>query len=229
MTGPELLVEALPDIAARMSRQAEPIAAGVRGRLDERSFQRAVRATLVDLGEPAGIAVEATERTVRPDDWPRVGRIDVVLSPCKDRGAATFLELKWGAKDALWNCIWDVAKCALMVRCGYCRHAVLLAGCSAKEWEHPRYGALFADRDCDTAKLQRRYASDWRYWTGPPEPGKTSPKGPYRLPSRMSRRVLRRQPFRLDGQASALAAMEVTAPGDDWIELDQWALPRRPA
>lgn len=227
-----LLTEALPHVAAGMVEQARlRDTIGQPKRIDESILKAETKRAIAALAADAGLAAERYERTIKPDDWPRVGRVDIVVSSvaataARPGPASAFVELKWGFKDALWNCIWDVAKSALVSRLGLADEALVLAGFSdAREWEHVKYGSLLTTREWDTAAFQRAYRSEWRYWARPPRPPEKRRTGPYRLPERFRTTLVARHAFRFEGDPWSLGLVEVAAVGDRWVELDDWAQP----
>jgi hypothetical protein len=234
-TARELLAGALPRIADGMVEAArQHKATGIPCRIDESVLKVQAKAALAAPAGAAGLRIEPQERTIRPEDWPRVGRVDLVVSPSTT--AATrpvpthaFVELKWGFKDALWNCIWDVAKSALVHLLGLAEHALLLGGFSdEREWQHPKYARLMTSRRWTAGEFQRLYASDWRYWARPPTPAETDRTGPYRLPREFSTELVARHGFRFEGAAWSLGLVAVTTAGADCIDLDERALPLAP-
>jgi hypothetical protein len=138
----------------------------------------------------------------------------------------TYVELKWGAKDTLWNCIWDVAKLSVLARIGDADEALILGGFSVdREWKHSKYGRLLETCEWDAADFQRVYRSDWRYWAKPGDARDSRRTGPHRLPSRFATTLIARESFTYDGVPWALGLVEVAPTGSDWIEVDDFAQP----
>jgi len=220
-----LLASSLPDIAHSMVQEAEPDV-----RVVESTLKAAAKNALSERASEVGIEVGASERRIHPKEWPRVGAVDVVLSMearSSDAPALAFVELKWGLKDALWNCVWDIAKCALVQRLGLADQALLLVGFSdAHEWSHNHYGLLMTDRVWDTRAYMTDYHDDWKYWAKPPDTGKEHRTGPYKLPARLSTTLSARHRFTLDQIPWSLGVLAVEAASDDWIDIDEHGSPQ---
>jgi hypothetical protein len=225
-----MLAERLPAIAERMVEQARPRdTTGTPARLAEATLKQQTRDATSAPARSLGWQLEQHERGVHPDEWPRVGGVDLVYSPAVGARPPVFVELKWGYKDALWNCIWDIAKNALMRRLAHAGRAVVLGGFGdRREWNHRRYGSLLTTRSWQTADFQSSYAADWRCWARGPREGEMHRTGPYRLPRTFNTTLLARQPFRLDGEPWSLGLLDVEPHGDDWLELDEVAQPTVP-
>jgi hypothetical protein len=227
-TAGSLIADSLPAIADAMVERSRRIdTSGNPERILEANLKAVVRDVIAQsAAEVLGLVVERSERAIRRPEWPRVGRVDLTLAPLSGHEAAAFVELKWGYRDALWNCVWDVAKCAMASRLGLASEALILAGFGdEREWAHPKYGALLTTREWSTADFQRYYSAEWWHWARPPRARERHPTGPYRLPAAFATTLLERHPFEFDGAPWSLGVVDVRALGDDWIELDEAAQP----
>jgi hypothetical protein len=223
-----VIVDCLPAIADGMVEQSRRLdALEAPPRVLESTLKAVVRDALERPAvEVLDLVVEPTERAIRRPEWPRVGRVDLTLAAPHANLTAAFVELKWGYRDALWNCVWDIAKCAIASRLGLARETLIVGGFSdAREWAHSKYGPLLTTHEWSTADFQRRYSAEWWHWARPPSGRERHRTGPYRLPAAFSTTLLERHPFEFDGRGWSLGVVDVRALGDDWIELDDAAQP----
>jgi hypothetical protein len=186
----------------------------------EADLKAAVHEVLGAKARRSGLALRATELSISPKDWPRVGPVDVVLTAAGRAGTAeAFVELKWAREDKLWHCAWDLAKAALVSRVGLARRSLLFVGASHRE-RATRYGGLLRDEDRTTAQFLRRYADAIKPFCFRDD-GHEHPRGPYRLPPHFLTAVVAEHPFRLRAEPWTLTLLDVLAPPEgDCIAVD---------
>lgn len=230
-SGSTILRHALPEIAQSMVTRSHPKKPGDPApRVTEATLKTATKEAIAGPVQQPGLHIEPKERTISPPQWPRVGNVDLVIATPASREAATtpsaFVELKWGLKDSLWYCVWDIAKSAVVNRVGLCEEALLLVGHSDKyEWAHAKYGKLLKSKPWTAHEFQTTFADEWKYWARPAKPGEDHPTGPYMLPARFDVELLHRHAFQFRDAAWSLGLLRVEAPGDEWTHLDDWARP----
>lgn len=190
----------------------------------EPDLKDAVRATLSARVADNGFGLHPTELSISPEDWPRIGGVDVVLTdlgaPAPPPGAV----LKWARVDKLWHCAWDLAKAALVSRLGLARRSLLLVGASEAE-SSSRYGGLLHELHRATPDFLRSCHDA----IGPfcrRDEGFAHPRGPYRLPPAFSsRRLGAPHRFRLRRENWTLTVLEVIADlGGACVDVDDRGL-----
>ena len=146
-------------------------------------------------GDPAGLTEPKFEKELLPHiqqltsascqvdvnglmpDWPRVGRLDLQLTPLDP---PTWVELKW-AKSAstLHNCLWDAGKLASAIRADAAKYGYLLAGAPAAVWRNGRGPTPLLDVSNHLGpSLVANYQPWWDGWC------KENPKTyPWRIPT----------------------------------------------
>lgn len=218
----ETLGEAVPSIASYVEARAVKLAKiNERDHLQPWSFE-----TLRLIVRPSDgpLAVATSQSLDYPDDWPRLGDVDITLTA--EGAAPAFLELKCGAKsDALGPCAWDVAKNALALRKGDASATYLLAATTADMWDKPVRGAELFDHGEWTADgLRADYEDWWRQW----EKQGYLPK---RVPARGYTHPLASVPFTVGGMHWRLRLSRVTADAHGWFDwqpcLSEGQYPRR--
>jgi hypothetical protein len=224
-----LLCNALGDVGPLMQ------AADERRRLSPTNTKRAVESDLksalrdkvAPLAGAAGLRLDDVEGTIVTAEWPRVGPVDLVFTRhgASDRAgsAAAFVELKWTHGDRLWHVAWDLAKSALVARLGLADRALCVVGALDSE-RTTRYGALLAATRREMAPFLREFHDAMKPFCFR-EPDQDHPTGPYRLPAAMETAVLCRQPVRVRSVPWTLSVLEVRAPGNKWVAVDERGRP----
>jgi hypothetical protein len=188
----------------------------------ERDLKTALRTVLEASLDPAGLRLESRERSIAPNEWPRVGPVDLVFQHVNtaDEGrAAAFVELKWAHTDVLWHVAWDLAKSALVARLGLAERAVCVVGALESE-RRTRYGALLAETRRETVQFLRDFHEAMRPFCFH-EAAREHPTGPYRLPTIMEIAVRCEHRFQVRSLPWTLTVLEVGAPGDEWVVVDE--------
>jgi hypothetical protein len=195
----------------------------------ERDLKSALRTVVGPLAAAAGLRLDDVERTIAPIEWPRVGPVDLIfldhhLNASNGEGRAAFVELKWAYTDVLWYVAWDLAKSALVARLGLAERALCVVGTLDSE-RTTRYGALLAETQRDTAQFLRDFHDALKPFCFP-EPGREHPTGPYSLPAVMETAVLCEHPLLVRSLPWTLVVLEVSAPGSEWVAVDERGRPR---
>jgi len=156
-------------------------------------------------------------RSVKFEEWPGVGPIDVSLLD-KEGAPLAFIELKWGA-GTLYNCIWDLAKMAVAVASKHCATAYLVAGAPASEWSSADGSALFAAGDWSTADLYTTYRKYWDFWRGDVK------THPVTLPATVTTGSVAVAELSVCGKPWEVRCGEVSAVDAEWFHVETAASP----
>jgi hypothetical protein len=223
-----VLCEGLAEITALMKEADERRRWGIARpkRAVESDLKSAVREVAGPRAVTAGLGLEARERTIAPEDWPRVGPVDVVFthqSTAEASPVAAFVELKWVHEERLWYVAWDLAKSALVSRLGLAERAFCIVGFLDSERE-TRYGELIAARRWEMPRFLEQFHDAMKPFCFR-EPGRELPTGPLRLPARMDVTRVCDQHTRQRTLPWTLSVLEVRAPGDRWVAVDDRGLP----
>lgn len=196
-------------------------------RAAETDLKASLRTLIPSPAAELGLELSGVEWAISPEDWPRVGPVDLVLAEsgaAAVRGqAAAFVELKWAIDDRLWYLAWDLLKSALVRRLGLAEQSFCVVGAVDSE-RATRYAVLLEGREQDVAEFVNTFHDALKPFCYA-EAGRRHPTGPYRLPARMHISVLRERRLRVGGVPWTVTVLEVEAPGDDWIRLDEHCRP----
>ena len=112
---------------------------------------------------PADLRPER-QRSIQLDGWEgRLGDVDIAVTLPGDQ--LVLIELKWGGKDALAACAWDVLKLATAQAEGKTSRAVLVAAAPATTWDRGLPGTEFFEAgDWELDPVLRRYESWFEFW-----------------------------------------------------------------
>jgi len=193
----------------------------------ERDLKSALRTVVAPLAGTAGLRLADAERTIAPIEWPRVGPVDLYFqyldANVAEPRAAAFVELKWAHADRLWYVAWDLVKSALVARLGLTDRALCVVGALDSE-RMIRYGALLTETQRETTRFLGEFHDAMKPFCFP-EPGREHPTGPYRLPAVMEVAVLCEHELDVRSLPWTLAVLEVSAPGQGWVVVDERGLP----
>lgn len=205
------LTEAIAEAVTATGKAITAFGAELPSPFRERDMQEMLVVALT-----ASLDTTPLELTVRPnftvkfEEWPNVGPVDVSLLDQAGKPAA-FLELKWGAKT-LYNCIWDLPKMSVATTRQHTRSAYLVAGAPTSEWENADGAELFQAGQWSGAELLVKYDKYWKFWEGDV---KTHPVS---LPAQIDTHLVKTMPTLVRGEEWQLRCIRITA-GGEWLNV----------